>query len=97
MKRSVLCCVVVVSALFLVLMSQVPGMDAANCNYLELVACAGAITSPQPPSTDCCSKVKEQKPCFCGYLRNPQLRQYVTPEEARRVAKQCGVTLPRCK
>ncbi|GKD31426.1 non-specific lipid-transfer protein 2-like protein [Tanacetum coccineum] len=97
MKRSALLrCVVVVSTLLVVLMCQVPCMDAANCNYLELVACAGAITSPQPPSKDCCSKVKQQKPCFCGYLRNPQLRQYVTPEEARRVARQCGVTLPRC-
>nr|GEW37354.1 uncharacterized mitochondrial protein AtMg00810-like [Tanacetum cinerariifolium] len=70
MKRSALCCVVVVSTLLVVLMSQVPCMDAANCNYLELVACAGAITSPQPPSKDCCSKVKQQKPCFCGkFLR----------------------------
>ncbi|KVI02786.1 non-specific lipid-transfer protein 2-like [Cynara cardunculus var. scolymus] len=90
------CCVVVLYALTVVLMGHVPTAEAANCNYMELVVCAGAITSPQPPSRDCCAKVKEQRPCFCGYLQNPSLRQYVTPDNARRVARQCGVVIPKC-
>ncbi|KAL4568878.1 hypothetical protein LXL04_024495 [Taraxacum kok-saghyz] len=89
-------CVVALCAFMVVLVSQVPVIEAANCNYMELVACAGAITSPQQPSRDCCNKVKEQRPCFCGYLRNPSLRQYVTPANARRVARECGVTIPNC-
>ncbi|KAK9074717.1 hypothetical protein SSX86_003035 [Deinandra increscens subsp. villosa] len=97
MKRSgKLCCVAVLSALMLVLICQVPGSGAASCNYMDLVVCAGAVTSPQPPSTDCCAKVKEQKPCFCEYLRDPTLRQYVTPQDAKRVARQCRVALPKC-
>ncbi|KAI7734368.1 hypothetical protein M8C21_006005 [Ambrosia artemisiifolia] len=78
----------------LVLMGH--GSAAVNCNYMELMVCAGAVTSHQPPSSDCCAKVKEQKTCFCGYLQNPTIRQYVTPQDAQRVAKQCGVTLPNC-
>ncbi|KAI3699460.1 hypothetical protein L2E82_43795 [Cichorium intybus] len=88
--------VIVLCAFMVALVGQIPAMQAANCNYMELVVCAGAITSPQPPSADCCNKVKQQKPCFCGYLRNPSLRQYVTPENARRVARQCGVAIPNC-
>ncbi|KAK1439085.1 hypothetical protein QVD17_04900 [Tagetes erecta] len=95
MKRSNIniCYVVVLSAL---IMSQVHVSVAANCNYMELVVCAGAVTSPEPPSSDCCAKVKEQTRCFCAYLQNPTLRQYVTPRDAQRVAKQCGVALPKC-
>lgn len=77
-------------------MSRVPGSVAANCNYMELLVCATAVTSPKPPSSDCCAKVKEQKACFCGYLQNPTLRQYVTRQDAQRVARECGVTLPNC-
>ncbi|KAM0000857.1 putative bifunctional inhibitor/plant lipid transfer protein/seed storage helical [Helianthus debilis subsp. tardiflorus] len=91
-----ICCVVVLSALMLVLMGQVPGSATTTCNYMELVVCAGAVTSPQPPSSDCCARVKEQKTCFCGYLQNPTLRQYVTPKDAQRVARECGVALPKC-
>ncbi|PWA71907.1 lipid-transfer protein [Artemisia annua] len=83
--------------MFVVLMSQVPSTDAANCNYMDLMVCSGAISSPpQPPSAACCSKVKEQRSCFCEYLRNPTLRQFVTPEDAQRVAGQCHVGLPNC-
>nr|XP_043608140.1 non-specific lipid-transfer protein 2-like [Erigeron canadensis] len=88
--------IVLLSTFMLVLMNQVPGSEAANCNYMDLMVCAGAISSPQPPSSDCCAKVKEQQPCFCGYLKNPTLRQYVTPDAAKRVATQCHVAIPRC-
>ncbi|GKC36238.1 non-specific lipid-transfer protein 2-like protein [Tanacetum coccineum] len=98
MKRSIKICslVALCALLFVVLMSQVPSTDAANCNYMDLMVCADAISSPRPPSTGCCSKVKEQRSCFCEYLRNPTLRQYVTPQVAQRVAGQCHVALPNC-
>ncbi|KAI3747785.1 hypothetical protein L6452_10438 [Arctium lappa] len=74
----------------------IPGTAAVNCNYMELVPCADAISSSQAPSAACCSKVKEQRPCFCGYLRDPNLRQFVSPATAQRVASQCGVSIPQC-
>ncbi|CAH2049952.1 unnamed protein product [Thlaspi arvense] len=70
--------------------------DAVTCNPLELSPCIGAITSSQPPSRTCCDKVREQRPCLCGYLKDPNLRQYVNSPNARRVATTCGVPIPTC-
>ncbi|KAK1440620.1 hypothetical protein QVD17_06449 [Tagetes erecta] len=93
---SMICFVVVLSALVLVFTGEIPSVTAATCNYMELVPCAGAISSSQAPSGACCSKIREQRSCFCGYLRNPSLRQFVSPATAQRVASQCGVSLPQC-
>ncbi|XP_009777694.1 non-specific lipid-transfer protein 2-like [Nicotiana sylvestris] len=70
--------------------------EAVTCSVVELSPCAGAISSPQPPSSACCAKLKEQKPCLCGYLKNPNLRPYVNSPNAKRVAKSCGVPTPSC-
>ncbi|PHU06864.1 Non-specific lipid-transfer protein 2 [Capsicum chinense] len=84
-------------ATFLVLfLSELLVTEAVTCSVTELSSCAGAITSSQPPSSKCCAKLREQKPCLCGYLQNPNLRQYVNSPNARRVASTCGVPTPRC-
>ncbi|KAK9071399.1 hypothetical protein SSX86_009968 [Deinandra increscens subsp. villosa] len=93
---TMVCFLVAVSVAMVVLMDEIPGATAANCNYMELVPCGDAITSGRKPSNACCSKIREQRPCFCGYLRNPALRQFVSPATARRVAGQCGVSVPQC-
>ncbi|KAK9071398.1 hypothetical protein SSX86_009967 [Deinandra increscens subsp. villosa] len=87
---------VAVSLSMAVLMGEIPGATAANCNYMELVPCADALTSSNKPSDACCSKLKEQTSCYCGYLRDPSLSRYVSPATAQRIAGQCGVTLPQC-
>ncbi|KAK9071397.1 hypothetical protein SSX86_009966 [Deinandra increscens subsp. villosa] len=87
---------VAVSTTMIVLIGEMPGAMAANCNYMELVPCADALTSSNKPSGACCSKIREQRSCVCGYLRNPTLRQFVSPATAKRIASQCGVTLPQC-
>ncbi|XAR51513.1 hypothetical protein NMG60_11006160 [Bertholletia excelsa] len=78
------------------LLAAAPAADAVTCNPLELSPCIGAITSSQPPSRTCCDKVREQRPCLCGYLKDPNLRQYVNSPNARRVATTCGVPIPTC-
>ncbi|KAG4911437.1 hypothetical protein JHK84_051913 [Glycine max] len=85
---------VVMAALFLVEMS--PMAEAVTCSPVELSPCLGAITSSSPPSTTCCQKVREQRPCLCGYLKNPSLRPYVNSPGSRRVASSCGVPFPTC-
>ncbi|XP_038897809.1 non-specific lipid-transfer protein 2-like [Benincasa hispida] len=70
--------------------------EAVNCNPLELNSCAGAISSSSNPSRTCCSKLQEQKPCLCGYLRDPSLRPYVNAPGAKYVASKCGVPIPNC-
>ncbi|PKI56761.1 hypothetical protein CRG98_022822 [Punica granatum] len=87
-------CLVVAAALAAAVL--VKEAEAVTCSPLELSPCLGAITSSSPPSGQCCSKLREQRPCLCGYLRNPSLRSYVNSPNARRVAVTCGVPFPQC-
>ena len=80
----------------LVLLVIPPMAEAVTCSPVELSPCLGAITSSSPPSTTCCQKVREQRPCLCGYLKNPSLRPYVNSPGSRRVASSCGVPFPTC-
>ncbi|OIT02830.1 non-specific lipid-transfer protein 2 [Nicotiana attenuata] len=69
---------------------------AATCSPVQLSPCLGAIRSSTPPSKLCCSKIKQQKPCLCQYLKNPNLKKYVNSPAAKKVARTCGVPYPRC-
>ncbi|XP_022759948.1 non-specific lipid-transfer protein 2-like [Durio zibethinus] len=70
--------------------------EAVTCDASQLSPCLAAITSSKPPSATCCSKLKEQQPCFCGYLKNPTLKQFVDNPNSKRVASTCGVAYPKC-
>ncbi|KAK9272609.1 hypothetical protein L1049_002984 [Liquidambar formosana] len=72
-------CVVVV------LLGEAHLTKAVTCSALELSSCLSAFTSSAPPSRMCCSKLREQRPCLCGYLKDPNLRQYVNSPNARRI------------
>jgi hypothetical protein len=67
---------------------------AVTCNPMELTPCASAIFMSTPPTNDCCAKLKEQTPCFCEYINNPDYEQFVNSPAARMVASKCGVTIP---
>ncbi|WJX77191.1 hypothetical protein P8452_60521 [Trifolium repens] len=93
MKMKVVCAMLLV----VVLMVEVATFaEAVTCSPLQLSPCLGAFTSNSQPSADCCNKLREQKPCLCQYVRNPNLRQYVNSPNARKVASSCGVTIPNC-
>ncbi|KAL2335760.1 hypothetical protein Fmac_016973 [Flemingia macrophylla] len=85
---------VVVAVLLLV--EVIPEAESVTCSPVELSPCLGSITSSSPPSSTCCQKAREQRPCLCGYLKNPSLRQYVNTPGAKRVASSCGVPYPTC-
>ncbi|KAG8474514.1 hypothetical protein CXB51_031387 [Gossypium anomalum] len=70
--------------------------EAVTCNPTELAPCSAALTSPTPPSSTCCSKLKAQQPCLCTYIKNPSLKQYVNNPNAKKVASTCGVPYPKC-
>lgn len=89
--RFVMVVLVAVAAL-----SQVHVAEAATCNPTELSPCLAALTSSAPPSGPCCNKLRQQRPCLCGYLRDPNLRQYVNSPNAKRVVATCGIPYPRC-
>ncbi|KVI04649.1 non-specific lipid-transfer protein 2-like [Cynara cardunculus var. scolymus] len=84
------------AALLVMLLAGSQVTRAVTCMATELAPCAPAISSSSPPSELCCSKIKEQQPCLCGYLKNPSLRGYVTSPNAKKVATTCGVPVPKC-
>ncbi|KAL5817951.1 hypothetical protein ACOSQ3_026329 [Xanthoceras sorbifolium] len=69
---------------------------AVTCSPTQLSSCVSAITSATPPSKLCCSKIKEQKPCLCQYLKNPNLKKFINTPNARKVASTCGTPFPKC-
>ncbi|KAF7819907.1 non-specific lipid-transfer protein 2-like [Senna tora] len=82
--------------LMVLLLSEVQVSMALTCSPVQLSSCVSAITSSSPPSKLCCSKIKEQKPCLCQYLKNPNLKKFVDSPNARKVANTCGTPYPRC-
>ncbi|BAU00915.1 hypothetical protein VIGAN_11005400 [Vigna angularis var. angularis] len=93
MKKVFVFAVVVVAV---VAMEVAPTAEGVTCSPVELSPCLAAITSSSPPSTLCCQKVREQRPCLCGYLQNPSLKNYVNSPGSRRVATSCGIPFPTC-
>ncbi|KAL8157495.1 non-specific lipid-transfer protein 2-like [Apium graveolens] len=68
---------------------------AVTCNAVELSPCANAITSATTtPTPICCSKLKEQTPCLCNYMKNPFLQKFINSPNARKVADTCGTPFP---
>ncbi|ESW24719.1 hypothetical protein PHAVU_004G154200 [Phaseolus vulgaris] len=82
--------------LVVLLVAEVQVSMAVTCSPVQLSSCVSAITSSTPPSNLCCSKIKEQKPCLCKYLKNPNLKKFVDSPNARKVASTCGTPFPRC-
>ncbi|KAG5602187.1 hypothetical protein H5410_033557 [Solanum commersonii] len=77
---------VLVTMLVLMLLAKSHISVAATCSPVQLSPCLGAIRSSSPPSKLCCSKIKQQKPCLCQYLKNPTLKKYVNSPGAKKVA-----------
>lgn len=84
------------AAILLVTVAKIPVAEGVTCSPTELYPCAAAMTSSSPPSETCCAKLREQKPCFCGYMRNANLRQYISSPNARKVSNSCNVAPPSC-
>ncbi|KAI3500148.1 hypothetical protein L1887_35965 [Cichorium endivia] len=82
--------------LVMVVLDDVQMTNAATCNPQELLPCAAFLSSGATPSVACCSKLKAQQPCFCGYVKNPSLGQYINSPNAKKVASACGVSIPKC-
>ncbi|KAL1215216.1 Non-specific lipid-transfer protein 2 [Cardamine amara subsp. amara] len=69
---------------------------AQSCVITELMPCLPAITAGGPPSEECCDKMNEQKPCLCGYIKNPALSTYVSSPNSLKVLKACKIPIPTC-
>ncbi|ERN17260.1 hypothetical protein AMTRI_Chr12g268960 [Amborella trichopoda] len=69
---------------------------SVTCNVSYLSPCIGAIYKAQAPSPTCCSRLKEQQPCLCQYIANPQFRSIVNSDNAKKVAQTCKSPFPKC-
>nr|AOC88974.1 type 2 nonspecific lipid transfer protein LTP201 [Elaeis guineensis] len=78
------------------LLCRAPTAVSVTCNPMELSPCAKAILSAAPPTAACCAKLKEQRPCFCQYKKNPKLQGYINSKNSKKVAGTCGVPMPKC-
>lgn len=90
------CSFVAVMLVTILVCDQFGANEAATCSASQLSPCLGAIQGGTAPSQDCCARLKNQQPCICGFMKDPNLRQYVNSPNARKVAGQCGVSIPSC-
>ncbi|XP_010450959.1 PREDICTED: probable non-specific lipid-transfer protein AKCS9 [Camelina sativa] len=67
-----------------------------TCSATELSSCLPAMTSGDAPSTQCCTKLKEQESCLCSYIKNPLYSSYVSSPNARKTLEACTVPYPTC-
>nr|GMC79762.1 non-specific lipid-transfer protein 2-like [Ipomoea batatas] len=70
--------------------------SSAACDVQQLTPCLSALTSNTNPSQLCCKRLNQQKPCFCQYLKNPSLKMYLNSPAAKKAAKTCKVSIPKC-
>ncbi|KAL9231312.1 hypothetical protein vseg_006554 [Gypsophila vaccaria] len=96
MANNVAVIAVMAVLLVAVVLAEVPlGAEAVTCSPIQLSPCAPAIMSNKKPTPACCAKLNEQKPCLCGYKKNPVLQKYVNSPGAKRVSATCKVSV-RC-
>ncbi|KAK9071400.1 hypothetical protein SSX86_009974 [Deinandra increscens subsp. villosa] len=87
-----------VVVLLAVIVTQTEAVEeAVACDPRQLMPCMSSIMHGTPPPALCCSKLKQQKPCMCGYIKNPKFAKYVKSPNAKKVAKACHVKTPKCK
>ncbi|XXG74184.1 hypothetical protein AAC387_Pa07g2969 [Persea americana] len=87
---------IVVGLMAVLMIGQVPASVAVTCKATELASCATAILAAMPPTPMCCTKLKEQKPCLCNYLKDPTLQKYINTGNAKKVSRACNTPFPRC-
>ncbi|KAG9130918.1 hypothetical protein Leryth_006692 [Lithospermum erythrorhizon] len=71
-------------------------MSIAACNASSLSSCLSTIQKGGSPSGACCQNLRAQRGCLCQFARDPNVSKYVNSPNARKVARSCGVSIPRC-
>lgn len=90
-----LCLLVAVMAM-VALLTGAGVAEAVNCDPTEMRACLPALKSSEPPTAECCDKVKKQEGCLCEYLKSPILKPYLESPNAKKIASSCGIPIPTC-
>ncbi|TQD89678.1 hypothetical protein C1H46_024813 [Malus baccata] len=67
-------CLVVAVAVAVVLYQLARTTEAVTCGPVKLNPCLEPIRSEATPSGTSYQKLREQRPSFCGYIKNPVLK-----------------------
>ncbi|XP_019086802.1 PREDICTED: probable non-specific lipid-transfer protein AKCS9 [Camelina sativa] len=90
MKMKLTALVFIVFVLFSLALSKAE----AACDIQDLKVCLPAVIGGSPPTTECCTKLKDNQSCLCDYLKNPLVVPYKT--SAKQVFEACGIPVPVC-
>ncbi|KAJ0962672.1 hypothetical protein J5N97_027794 [Dioscorea zingiberensis] len=71
-------------------------VESVTCDPSQLSSCLAAFNTGQQPTSECCAKLNEQKPCLCQYVKNPMFQGYINSGNGKKVASACHVTIPKC-
>lgn len=69
---------------------------AAACNPSLLTPCAGPALFGGPVPAACCTQLRAQQGCLCGYARSPNYGGYIRSPNAARLFAVCRFPMPRC-
>ncbi|KAL5079942.1 hypothetical protein RYX36_008363 [Vicia faba] len=94
MKKQLVCGMAVVIVAILLFGEVSYKLEALSCSPIEFNPCFVSFTSSSLPTSYCCRKQREQRPCFCSYIKNPSLKHYILSPGARRIAISCGIPVP---
>ncbi|WCJ38916.1 Non-specific lipid-transfer protein 2 [Euphorbia peplus] len=84
----IIVCVVVIMGM------EVGVSRGVKCSPVELAMCLPAIAMSEGVSRLCCRKMREQRPCYCGYLKDPNIKLFIASNI--KLGRQCGVAFPTC-
>ncbi|KAJ0962673.1 hypothetical protein J5N97_027795 [Dioscorea zingiberensis] len=83
------------ACLFMTMLLLTSPVESVTCDATQLSPCLGPIMSGKS-TPECCSKLNEQKPCLCQYMKNPLYSRYINSSNGKKVASSCHVTIPTC-
>ncbi|KAL3521349.1 hypothetical protein ACH5RR_019498 [Cinchona calisaya] len=77
-------------------LGRIQETETVICYARALTPCLPAIENGSPPTELCCQKAREQEPCFCTFMKDPQFRKYFEGPNARKTVEACGLKWPNC-
>ncbi|CAG7895500.1 unnamed protein product [Brassica rapa] len=66
------------------------------CTKIDLTGCWPELFDGTKPSAQCCGTLKAQQPCYCDFIKNPDLKKFATSREAHLALGFCGIPYPTC-
>ncbi|GFY84781.1 hypothetical protein Acr_03g0015550 [Actinidia rufa] len=86
--KKVSCNVALMTVAVVVLLGEAGLTEAVVCNPIELLSCVLDIVFAKP-SNFCCDTLKEQEPCLCQDLKDPNIAKFFKNPNSKKIATAC--------